>query len=154
MATFGYDDLFADQRVIVFSITNYRTICSVNQLEGFVNLHAWFKEHGIDGIYVIDSTDWLIGPWLDKRSTDIIGLPDRDMQFVKMLADHCEYEKETFDLARFWQYVTIINNGEPEKIWHNPFKADAPLVILKDKTYRYRKLSADVVQEYLFDKHA
>lgn len=151
MATFGYDDLFANQRTIVFSITNLRTACSVKQIRGFMDNYNKFKELGISKICVIDSTDWLIGPYTDKRSQDLIGLPDRDMLFVKSLAEHCLYQKETFDLARFWQYVTIINNGNLEKIWHNPFKEDAQLLILKDKNYRYRKISADVALKYLVD---
>lgn len=153
MVTFGYEDLFSNRRVIVFSLTNYRTLCSVEQLEGYANRYSWFKENGIDDIYVIDSSDWLVGPWLDKRKTEIKGLPDRDMSFVRAIADHHNYKKETLELARHWQYVAIINDGEPEKFWHNPFKSDAPLVILKDKKYRYRKLSADVVQSYLVDNN-
>jgi len=151
MATFGYDDLFANRRTIVFSLTNFRTICSGTQLRGFIDNYNQFCKLGINKICVVDSTDWLIGPTMDKRETEIIGLPDRDMLFVQAVADHYEYPKEKIELARFWQYVVIINNGEPEKLWHNPFKADAPLTILKDPVYRYRKLSADVVLKYLVD---
>lgn len=152
VATFGYDDLFADQRTIVFSLTNFRTICSGNQLDGFMQNYDRFRELGIDKICVVDSTDWLIGPMMDKRETEIIGLPDRDMLFVRTVADHYEYAKETFDLARFWQYVIIINNGQPEYLWHNAFKSDAQLSVLKDQAYRYRKISSDVVLKYLVDK--
>lgn len=151
MVTFGYEDLFAGRRVIVFSLTNYRTLCSVEQLEGFMHRYDWFKQHGIDDIYAVDSSDWLVGPWLDKRRVEIKGLPDRDMKFVRAVADHYDYKKDTVELARLWQYVVIINDGVPEKLWHNPFKANAPLVILKDQKYRYRKISAGVVQDYLVD---
>jgi peroxiredoxin len=151
MAIFGYDDLFADQRVIVFSLTNFRTICSGQQLRSFLSNYDQFKEMGIDNIYIVDSTDWLIGPMIDKRAPELIGLPDRDMEFVRSLAEHYDYPKETFDLARYWQYVVIINDGEPERLWHNPFKENASLTILKDQSYRYRKISGDVVLKYLVD---
>ena len=151
MATFGYDDLFADQRVVVFSLTNFRTVCSGQHLRGFVEQYSRLKELGIDAVHVVDSTDWLIGPYIDKRAPDLVGLPDRDMLFVRAVADHYDYPKETFNLARYWQYIVIINNGEPEKLWHNPFKEDAQLQALKDRAYRYRKMSADVVVTYLVD---
>lgn len=150
--TFGYDDLFAGQRVIVFSLTNFRTLCSGRQLRSYIDNLPELKNLGINSVYVIDSTDWLIAPYMDKRTSDILALPDRDMTFVKALADHCDYDKPSFDLARYWQYVVLINNGEPEKLWHNPFKSGAPLRILKDQDYRYRKLSADTVVKYLVDK--
>lgn len=151
IATFGYDDLFANQRVVVFSLTNFRTICSGNHLGSFIDAYDQFKELGIDNIYVINSSDWLIGPYIDKRTNTLRGLPDRDMTLVQSLAEHYNYQKDTNELARFWQYVTIINNGEPEKLWHNPFTSNTLLRILKDPEYRYRKLSADVVLKYLVD---
>ena len=152
MATFGYDDLFADQRVIVFSITNVRTVCSGKQLHGFIENYKQFKQIGIDDVYAVDSTDWMIGPAMNTRSQELKGLPDRDMEFVRALAEHYEYSKQTIDLARYWQYVVVIDNGEPERLWHNPFKEDAPLQILKDPVYRYRKLSPDIILEQLVDK--
>jgi peroxiredoxin len=152
IATFDYDDLFANLRVIVFSLTNFRTMCSGLQLDSFTSNYAQFKELGIDKIYVVDSTDWLIGPHIEKRAPTLIGLPDRDMAFVQALAEHYKYKKETFDLARYWQYVIIINNGEPERIWHNPFKESAPLEILKSQSHRYRKVSGNAVLTDLIDK--
>jgi peroxiredoxin len=151
--TFGYDDLFANRRAIIFSITNFRTTCSTEQLCGYADNFKQFKELGVDEMYVVDSTDWLIGPYIDRRFPDLKGLPDRDMEFVRLLADHYEYTRETLELAKYWQYVIIINNGEPEKLWHNPFNANAPLRILKAQDYRYRKLSADNVLQYLVDNN-
>lgn len=151
VVTYGYNELFADRRVIVFSLTNTRTICSGRQVVDFGKHYAKFQEIGIDTVYAVDSTDWLVAPWMSKRSKHIIGLPDKDMSFVKSLAEHYNYQKQTFDLARYWQYIVIINKGEPEKIWHNPFNENAPLAILKDPSYRYRKLSAETVYKYLVD---
>lgn len=148
---FGYDDLFANQRVIIFSLTQFRTTCSANQMQSYISNYNNFLQNGINHVCAVDSTDWLIGPYVDKRTSVIKGLPDRDMMFVSAVAKHYNYQKSITDLARFWQYVIIINNGEPEKLWHNPFKPQSPLVILKDRGYRYKKLSADVVLKYLVD---
>jgi len=151
MTTFGYDDLFADRRVLIFSITQFRTMCSQQQIEGYMKYYHDIIGHGIDDVCAIDSNDGLLAPMIDKKSRVIKGLPDKNMLFVEALAKHYDYKKSVEDLARFWQYVVIVNNGEPEKIWHNPFKEDAPLKVLKDQNYRYRKLSADVVFNYLVD---
>lgn len=151
LTTFDYDDIFADRRVIIFSVPQFRTISSGRHSQDYINNAECFLNNGIDGLYAIDSTDWLIGPMMDKKSKVVVGLPDRDCKFIVALAEYYKYQKPIGELSRLWQYVTIINNGEPEKIWYNPFKADTKLVILKDSTYRYRKLSADVVLKYLVD---
>lgn len=151
LETFDYDDLFANRRVVVFSLVNFRTICSAKHLTSFIDTYSQFKELGIDDIYVVNSTDWLVGPYIDKRTEKLKGLPDRDMLFVQSLAKHYGYEKDTIELARFWQYISIIDDGQLEKLWHNPFTSNTLLRILKDPEYRYRKLSADVVLKYLVD---
>jgi len=148
---FGYDDLFSSRRVLVFSVTQFRTLCSITQINGFMDNYQNFINCGIDGIYVVDSNDWLISPYIDKKAPDLIGLPDRDYLFVQALAEHYEYKKTALSLARFWQYVVIINNGEPEKIWHNPFKEDAPLGLLKEPKHRYRKISPVEILKNLVD---
>ena len=151
IATFDYDDLFSNQRIVIFSITNAYTVCSQSYMDQFDQAYPELTQHGIDNIYAVDSTDWLIGPWADKRSDSIKGLPDRDMQFVKLLGDYYNQDKELIDLARYWQYIIIINDGVPEKLWHNPFKPSAPLLVLKSLEFRYRKLSPDIVKQYLLD---
>lgn len=151
LATFGYDDLFADRRVVVFSLTQFRTVSSGYQTQNYIDNYKFFLQHGVDGVYAIDSFDRLICPYIDKKSTDLKGLYDSDTKFVSALAEHYDYQKPNNELSRFWQYVTIINNGEPEKLWHNPFKSDTQLMVLKDNNYRYRKLSADIVLQYLVD---
>jgi peroxiredoxin len=154
IATFDYDDLFADRRVIVFSLTQWRTTCSWNQTQSYIDNYDTFIKNNINDIYAVDSTDPLMSPWLDKKTNKIKGLPDCDMKFVEMLADHYDYKKSVTDLARHWQYVALIDNGELERIWHNPFKEDAPLHILKNQQHRYRKLSANVVLTNLVDNQA
>ena len=149
--TFDYDNLFYERRVVVFSLTQFRTICSGRYLQGYIDNYRCLLKKGIDDVYVVDSTDRLIGPYMDKKTNLIKSLPDSDMLFVSALAKHYNYQKTATDLARFWQYIVVVNNGEPEKLWHNPFKEGAKLAALKNQEYRYRKLSADVVLNYLVD---
>lgn len=151
LETFAFDDLFNDRRVIVFSITQIYTRTSLARLESFDSAVESFKSYGIDNIYAIDSTDWTIGPWVDRRAKNVIGLPDRDMKFVEYVADYAKVSKTINELAQMWQYTIIVNNGIPEKIWHNPFKSDMALTLIKDPRYRYRGVGVDHVEKYLID---
>ena len=153
ITTFDYDDLFADRRVIVFSLTQWRTICSWDQAQGYIDNYDAFIKNNVDDVYAVDSTDPMMSPWLDKRTKKIKGLPDRDMQFVNALAEHYDYKKNTADLARYWQYVVLVDNGEPKRVWHNPFKEDTALYILKSRQHRYRKLSANTVLTDIIDNN-
>lgn len=151
MATFGYDDLFAGRRVIVFSINNSFATNSGEQLEQFEIAYSNLKSLGVDDIYAVDSDDWLIGPMVDKRRTDIRGLPDRNMDFVKLVSEYYNINKDVSILAKKWQYMVIITDGRPEKLWHTPFKEGTALSIMKDATVRYRGLTIDKIEKYLVD---
>ena len=155
MATFGYDDLFANRRVIVFSMPQFFTKCAGLHLGTFRDCYTDLVNNGVDDICAVDSTNWLIGPYIDnKKHLKMKGLPDRDMKFVQLLAEAGDYQKPVKELARLWQYTALINNGELEQLWHNPFESDDPLTLLKDPSYRFQNLSADVVVKYLVDKQA
>lgn len=151
MTTFDYDNLFANRRVLVFSITQFRTVSSQQHIENYIQYYHDIIAHNIDDVCAIDSNDGLSIPMIDKKTKLIKGLSDQHMIFVESLANHYDYKKSVQDLSRMWQYVVVINNGEPEKLWHNPFKEDAPWSILKDERYRYRKLSANEILKYLID---
>jgi peroxiredoxin len=151
LVTFDYDDLFSNRRVLIFSITNAYTRCSGLHIKSFELAYQKLLDLGLDNVYAIDSTDWLVGPMMDKKSADIIGLPDRDLKFVESVAELANNKNDINELARLWQYVIIINNGEPEKLWSSPFKKQTSLSILKNPSVRYRGLSVDIIEKYLVD---
>lgn len=149
--TFDFDDLFSNRRVIVSSIVQLYTRTSTLHVEHFNKMEKFFKEHNIDGIYMVDSTDRTIGPWANIHAKNVIGLPDCDMKLVQCVANYANVNKPLDDLARLWQYTIIINDGIPEKLWNNPFKIGMPLTFFKNSDYRYRGVGADKVQKYLVD---
>ncbi len=151
MATFDYDDLFADRRVLVFSVNNSYTKCSGIHIKNFEMNYQRLLELGLDDIYVVDSVDWLIGPMMDKKNTPIRGLPDRNFDFVKLVADYVGKTENVDELGRWWQYMLIIQNGEPEKVWAAPYKSNVSLSILKNLDLRYRGLTIDKIEKYLID---
>lgn len=151
METFDYDDLFADRRVLVFSITNSYTRCSGVHIKNFELNYQRLLELGLDDIYVVDSVDWLIGPMMDKKKTEIRGLPDRNMSFIKLVTEYAGRTEDINELCHWWQYVIIINNGQPEKIWFSPFKSNTSLIIRKNFDLRYHGLEVDKIEKYLVD---
>jgi peroxiredoxin len=118
LTTLGFDDLFKNKRVVVFSTT--RMGPTSNQYLGKFHLaRSELAIRNIDATYAINSTEWIIGPWVDKLHHSLIGLPDRDCKFVEALAKHCNLTKPVEDAAKHWEYILIIKNGDIEKIWKN-----------------------------------
>ena len=151
LVTFDYDELFSNRRVLIFSINNSYTRCSGLHIKSFELAYQKLLDLGLDNVYAIDSSDRLIGPMMDKKSTDIVGLPDRDLEFVNAVAKLTNNNNDIKDLARLWQYVIIINSGEPEKLWSSPFKKQTSLSVLKNPTLRYRGLGVNIIEKYLVD---
>jgi hypothetical protein len=76
-------------------------------------------------------------------------LADTDRKFVSILAEYCGTEKPVEHLARFWQYIALINNGIPEKLWQKPVPVDTAWKIIKHPKFRYHGLGPLKVMEYL-----
>ena len=148
METFGYDDLFASKRVVIFSITYSSSVESTTQLTAFNRLYDNFCNNGVDDVYAINSNSLLFGPRVDKLSKKIKGLLDAEGHFVSALGNLYYPDCTAFDLARYWQYVICLNDGVPEKIWNNVYKPSLPLRILKSPGYQYRKIGPELVLEY------
>jgi peroxiredoxin len=151
VATFDYDDLFADRRILAVSISNSYTRCSGVHIKSFEQSYQRLQELGLDDIYMIDSADWLIGPMMDKKQTPIRGLPDRDLEFIDLVAEQAGRSEPRPELARWWQYMILINHGEPEKLWTAPFRSHVKLSVLKNFELRYRGLTTQAVEKYLVD---
>jgi peroxiredoxin len=149
---FGYENLFANRRVAVFSI--------VNMYDSFSHLH--FKQYdqaynnivaaGIDQVYAINSYELMFGPWADKQSGNVMGLANVDMKFVDILSKYYTIEKPLIDMAKQWPFVTVIDNGVPEHIWQNTIKANMQYRVTKKLAYRerrYNNLSPEILVKYL-----
>jgi peroxiredoxin len=149
--TFDYDNLFANRRILIASLNNLYTTCTGLYIKSFENCYDELISLGLDDVCLVDSSDWLVGPMMDKKKTEIKGLPDRNLQFVSAVADHASNSNNIVDLARHWQYMMIINNGQPEKLWTSPYKNGLTLTLLKNRSLRYRGLGPDVVKKYLVD---
>jgi peroxiredoxin len=147
--TFDYDSLFANRRVVVFSITRMFVAESFYQLNDFNSAYKEILNNKIDNVYAINSDEGMFAPWMDKHSDKILGLVDADKLFATELAKLYYPDYDVFKLARNWQYILILNNGIPEKIWSNPYRPDLSLRILRNPGYQYRKIKPNVLLDYL-----
>jgi peroxiredoxin len=150
-ATLGYSDLFDKKRVVIFSLPTMLTNFGWEQLLAFDQEYQLLKELGIDQVCCVNSNleSRLLAYYSNKFSRTAIPLPDLDQRFMTVVTDHFEVDKDKNVLARFWQYIVIINNGVPEKLFQNPIKSDISLRIAKNKNYQYRNLGPQPVLKYL-----
>ena len=147
--TFDYDSLFANQRVVVFSITRMLIAESYNQFKAFDLDYSNILNYGIDNVYSVNPFEKMFGPWAEKHSDKITGLIDFEKQFTKELAKIYYPDYEVNSLSRYWQYILILNDGVPEKMWNNPYRPDLSLRILRNPGYQYRKIKPNIVLDYL-----
>jgi hypothetical protein len=150
-ATLDYYDLFDKKRVVVFSLPTMLTNFGWEQLLAFDQAHEQLNKLGIDKICCVNSNleSRLLAYYSNKFSRTAIPLPDLDQKFMKVVTDHFAIDKDQNVLARFWQYIVIVNNGTPEKLFQNPIKSDISLRIAKNKNYQYRNLGPQPVLNYL-----
>ncbi len=144
-----YDNLFANQRVIVFSIPKMFMPESLDYIKVFNETYKQLCECGIDNVYAINSFERMFPAWMDHQSQQIVGLADIDRKFIKPLACIFQPLDKLDGLAKYWQYIAIFNNGVLEKFWKSPYKSDLPLRILKRSDFQYHKLGPGVVLDYL-----
>lgn len=149
LETFGYDDLFANRRVVIFSISRTAPIESYFHLKEFNLEYDNIIQAGADNVYAINSFDVLFGPWVDRHADNIIGLPDTNHNFITELAKSHHPDSNITKLSKYWQYILILNNGVLEIIWKNVYRDTLSRRILNDPGYQYRKLKPSLVLEYL-----
>jgi peroxiredoxin len=146
----GYDDIFAGRRVIVFSTPS--PLPSIHQLLDFDNNYKVLNELGIDQSYCISSDTFLVCPWAESLVKHVFGLGDIEQGFVRLVAEHYAINKPISDLSRLWQYAIIINNGEPEQLWHNPIKSNISWKIVKNPNFKFHGVKFESIKKYLLDK--
>ena len=107
-------DLFADKRVIIFSLPGaFTPTCSNKQLPDFEKLYPEFKDLGIDEIYCISVNDaFVMNAWakqLDIKNVKVI--PDGSGEFTERMGMSVMKDNLGFGI-RSWRYAVIADNGK------------------------------------------
>ena len=116
------EDLFADKKVILFSLPGaFTPICSTFQLPNYEKLAPEFKAKGIDRIYCISVNDaFVMNKWGDSQSlNNIILIPDGSGFFTKQMGMLVDKDNLGFG-KRSWRYAAIINNLIIEQWFEEP----------------------------------
>jgi peroxiredoxin len=146
---FDYDDLFAEQRVVVFSIPKMFMPESLDYIKEFNKNYEQLCRNGIDRVYAINSFDRIFPAWMDHQSQKIIGLSDIDHKFIGPLARMFQPTEDLDGLSKYWQYIAVFNNGILEKFWKSPYKSSFTLRVLKRPDLQYHKLGPEVILDYI-----
>jgi peroxiredoxin len=150
-ATLGFVDVFANRRIVIYSLPTLLTIYAWNQLRAYEQANQAILDSGIDQVYCINSNaeSRMLPYYAARLSQTVIALPDLDTALLQNIQQEFSIDKELKDLARLWQYIIIVNDGVPEKLFSNPLKKNMPLRIVKSGRYQYHNLGPDVVLKYL-----
>ena len=119
-------DIFNNKKVIVFSLPGaFTPTCSTFQLPGFENNFAKFQGFGIEEIYVLSVNDtFVMNKWVQNQEIkNIKPIPDGNGEFTEALGMLVDKSNIGFG-KRSWRYAMIVNNGEIEKFFVEPGKAD------------------------------
>ena len=136
-------DYFGGKRVVLFSRPGaFTPTCSTDQLPGFEQNFAAFKELGIDAIYCISVNDsFVMNKWVqDQGIQNVQVIPDGSGTFTSAMNMLVSKDNLGFGV-RSWRYAVIVNNGVIEKwfiepgIEHNcatdPYGETSPENVLK-----------------------
>jgi len=137
-------DLFADKRVVVFSLPGaYTPTCSTYQLPGFENNYFKIRDAGIDEIYVASVNDgFVMNAWADFLGVQNVKvLPDGNGEFADALGRLADFSQLGFG-KRSKRFAVVIKDGVVEKAFVEP---DAT----EDNPDPYGESSPENVMNYL-----
>ena len=120
------DDLFADKKVVLFSLPGaFTPTCSSQQLPGYEGAFNQFKELGVDEVYCMSVNDaFVMNAWGNAQGIEKIKMiADGDGVFTRSMGMLVDKPFQKFGL-RSWRYSAYIVNGEVEKMFIEPGKND------------------------------
>lgn len=116
------DSLFANKRVIVFSLPGaFTPTCSSAHLPRYNELHSIFKEKGIDEIICLSVNDtFVMNAWKEQQdASKIIFIPDGTGEFTDKMGMLVDKSDIGFG-KRSWRYSMLVNDGVIEKMFIEP----------------------------------
>ena len=116
------DELFADKKVIVFSLPGaFTPTCSSTHVPGYNELAGVFKQNGIDDIICISVNDaFVMNEWQKTQEAEnITFIPDGNGEFSEKMGMLVDKENLGFG-KRSWRYSMLVNDGVIEKMFIEP----------------------------------
>jgi glutaredoxin-like protein len=133
--------LFARRRVVLFALPGaFTPTCSSAHLPRYDELHAQFREAGIDEVICLSVNDaFTMDAWgRDLRVAHVRLLPDGNGEFSRGMG-MCVDRSELGFGPRSWRYAMVVDDGVIEKMFIEPQRPGDP----------YEVSDADTVLAYL-----
>jgi peroxiredoxin len=141
-------EFFCDRRIVIFSTPVVANENSWRQIKQYEADYDTFVELGIDGVYCISSSAWVV-PFVTAHADSIVPLHDATNGFLSSMKEYVQSTNDINILANRWQYVVVVDNGGMEKLFSNPTKEIMTMKLYFDRRYQYRGLDAKKVIDYL-----
>ena len=116
------DDLFADKKVVLFSLPGaFTPTCSGEQLPSYDKHYDKFKELGMDEVYCISVNDaFVMNAWArDLEIKNVKMIPDGDGVFTGTMGMLVNKPKQGFGM-RSWRYSALIDDRKVIKLHEEP----------------------------------
>src|ERR687885_310026 len=116
------DELFADKKVIVFSLPGaFTPTCSSTHVPGYNELAKTFKENGVDDILCVSVNDtFVMNEWKKTQEADnITFIPDGNGEFTEQMGMLVDKESLGFG-KRSWRYSMLVTDGVIKKMFIEP----------------------------------
>lgn len=139
------DELFLDQRVIVFSLPGaFTPTCSSSHLPRYNELAPIFQQYGIDRILCVSVNDaFVMEAWKEAQKAEhVTFLPDGEGHFTRGMNMMVEKSEQSFG-PRAWRYSMLVCDGVIEKMFIEPDTLDDP----------FQVSDADTMLNYLAPEH-
>ncbi|MEZ8141301.1 glutathione peroxidase [Enterovibrio norvegicus FF-33] len=125
------DELFAGKTVAVFSLPGaFTPTCSSTHLPRYNELHAVFKEHGVDDILCVSVNDtFVMNAWkADQDAENITFIPDGNAEFTRGMGMAVAKDDIGFG-ERSWRYSMLVKDGVVEKMFIEPNEPGDPFKV-------------------------
>jgi peroxiredoxin len=146
-----YADIFVNNRVVIVSVPHVSTRQTFLHLDKFEKQFNTIKDLGINNLYCLSSYEPIVAPWAEKNFNNVIGLFDKNSIFLNEILKHKVLDVDIMELARQWEYIAVVNNGQLEKLISNFYKKNLALKVTRRPEYRYHGLAPDQLTTYLKD---
>lgn len=126
-----YSKIFADKRVVVFSLPGaFTPTCSSQHLPDFERLAPVFERNGIDEIYCVSVNDpFVMDAWAKDQGVNKVKiLPDGNADFTNKMGFLVDKSDLGFG-PRSWRYAMVVNNGVIEALFVEPQKPGDPFEV-------------------------
>lgn len=120
------ESLFADKRVVVFSLPGaFTPTCSSTHLPGYEANYDDLKSLGVDEVYCLSVNDsFVMNAWFRQQEIqNVKPIPDGSGEFTRKFGMLVDKDNLGFGM-RSWRYAMVVDNGEVEVIFAEPGYCD------------------------------